>query len=277
MKFSTKTCIVAALAAAFTFAGPSAFATVHTDPCPGQHVQVYVEGQYNANSHFVCGTPGTQGKDGTDGKDGATGSAGPAGPKGDTGPAGADGAAGTPGTPGLPGTPGPAGPSGADGDDGDTGPAGGIGLTGPKGEDSTVEGPKGADGFSPQVDQVLPGEFCANGGVSVTDSKENTYYICAGLNGKDSTVVGPIGPQGKQGEKGEATSSTGARGVAGKDGKDGVTKTVYITRTIAADGTVTEIPVDSLPHTGADNWAMLLVALGLIGVGTAAVYYYRKN
>ena len=184
-----------------------AMATVHTDPCPGQHIQVWSEvgnsGAGQATNHFVCGPlRGEPGKDGADGKDGKDGEMGPQGPAGE---------------PGLPGK---------------------------DGADSTVPGPQGERGE--------PGKD--------------------GIDGKD----GAVGPRG---EPGPATSSTGARGPAGKDGKDGVTKTIYVTRIIHEDGTVTEEPVASLPHTGGDAGTWLLAAAGicLVGVGTGVTYVWRRR
>lgn len=134
---------------------------------------------------------------------------------------------------------GPQGPAGKDGVDGTDGEDGATGPAGPAGPQGEVgpQGPKGDTG--------------ATG------------------------ATGAQGPAGPQGEQGDATSSTGAQGIpgpAGKDGKDGVTKTI-----IVENGEETEVP--GLPATGgSDNTLeIILIALGLLVVGTGAVYYFRNR
>lgn len=270
MKFSTKACIVAAIAAAFTFAGPSAYATQKGDPCSGQHVPVYNQGD-NINHHYVCGAPGTQGPKGDPGKDstvpGPAGAQGPAGPKGDNGadstvpgPAGKDGQDGqdgvdsvVPGPQGIPGTPGTPGAKGDPGRDGEDGVDSYCSDAGAASEASGGSGDAGANS------ELAVG----------SDSGSSVARDC----------TGPAGAPGKPGADGDdgAPGAPGRDGVAGADGKDGVTKTVYITRVINEDGTVTDTKVDSLPKTGGDNWILIPIALGLIGLGIAAVYYFRNR
>lgn len=264
MKFSTKASITAAITAAFMFAGPSAFAkndggnqndgNHNYAKCPSGYSIVYTAAN-NPNGHYVCGAKGDPGAPGAPGDDGD------------------DGAPGAPGKDGADSqVPGPVGP---------------IGLQGPKGDpgaDSEVAGPKGDKGDPGTNGSVVTFKTDEAGCVilvSTTPGQEvstESTPICS-IKG-DTGVRGLKGEKGDQGEKGEATSSTGARGPAGvdgKDGKNGVTKTIYITRTINADGTVTEIPVDSLPKTGTDGWILGLVGLGLIAAGIGAVTFYRNR
>jgi len=161
------------LAVAFLITSPiataaAASATNHTDPCPGQHIQVWAEvgthGAGQATDHFVCASDlpaGPKGDKGDTGATGATGAQGPEGPQGPAGAPGKDGAAGADGQTG------PAGPAGANGE---TGPAGPAGPTGPQGEAGT-DGVAGAQG--------LPG-----------------------VDGKDG-LAGAVGAQGPAGENGK--------------------------------------------------------------------------
>lgn len=173
-----KKLIVAAVAAT-ALVGPMAGVTwatggPHTDPCPGQHIQVYSEvgnsGKGQPTNHFVCGPlkgekgdtgpqgpkgdkgetgpTGPQGPAGENGNDGAAGPAGPAGPQGDAGLPGADGKDGVDGVngqdgaPGAPGEQGPVGPQGEKGDS--TSSTGAQGIPGP-------QGPAGKDGVTKTV------------------------------------------------------------------------------------------------------------------------------
>lgn len=57
-----------------------------------------------------------------------------------------------------------------------------------------------------------------------------------------------------------------------------MTKTVYITRTIASDGSITDDTVPSLPATGSDSdtfW-LALVAVGLVGTGVVVIKRFRR-
>ncbi len=158
----------ALVAAPLALVASPAGATVHTDPCPGQHVQVWSEvgnsGAGQATNHFVCGTPGgpgpkgdtgPQGPKGEPGKDGKDGTAstvpGPAGTDGKDGAAGTDGLNGTDGVDGLPGLPGAPGVNGVDGKDGAQGPKGDEGVAGENGGPGRpgmrgVEGMRGVAG-----------------------------------------------------------------------------------------------------------------------------------
>ncbi len=156
----------AAFAASFLALLPtSASATVHTDPCPGQHVQVWSEvgnsGAGQATNHFVCGQVGKDGKDGADSN--------------------------------VPGPQGPAGPAGQDGADGKTGPEGAPGKDGLNGADSVVAGPAGRDGADGASGAAGPvgerGEVGAPGLVGP-----------AGATGADGKAT--RGPQGKDGKAG---------------------------------------------------------------------------
>lgn len=249
MKFSTKASIVAALSAAFVFAGPSAYAgrtwakdmgrtwamSEKDDPCPGQHSQVYTANNNKVSPHYVCGVPGAQGPAGPQGEQGPKGEQGEGGaqgpqgepgeqgPKGDQGPAGQDGAAGIPGLPGAPGTPG-------------------------------KDGANGVDGLTP-VFEAFPNAETGCTTITVKFGEGESTNLAVVCNGED----GLRGLPGKD----------GADGKAGEEGKDGVTKTVYIERTLDADGNVvTEEPVESLPRTGGDEaWPYLLGIGSLLAVG----------
>lgn len=225
----------------------------HTDPCPGQHVQVYNENSFVEIAHFVCGAPGTKGdpgKDGVDGKDGKDGAAGPKGDVGATGPTGSNGV----GTPGLQGPAGPAGPAGEAGLPGSPGADGKAGVDGSAGVAGPT-GPRGADGSFTRVSitsEEATKEQCPTGGRAF-------YAIVIEGDIEDLGVVC----------NGQATSSTGVRGLPGKDGKDGVSKTVYIVQ--KPDGT--KEVVDALPHTGSDSHTLLLAIAGAVAVAAGIGVY----
>lgn len=179
-----KKIIAAALLAApvLAVAAPgTAWATVHKDPCPGQHVQVWSEvgnnGAGQATNHFVCGPiKGADGKDGKDGATGATGATGPAGSDGATGPqgpAGNDGATGAVGPMGAPGlngevgATGDAGPQGPAGDTGDAGATGAAGSDGAAGQDGAV-GPQGPAGDDGATGEGFPGADGKDGKDGIT-------------------------------------------------------------------------------------------------------------
>ena len=135
---------------------------------------------------------------------------GPQGPKGDTGapgPAGASGAQGPKGDTGATGPIGPAGPQGGKGDTGAAGPAGSQGPAGPTGD-------TGAPGPTPIIVSLPVSDTnCPTGGISITTSDNQVYYLCNGAKG-DTGATGPAGPQGNPGQKGD-TGATGSQGTSG--------------------------------------------------------------
>lgn len=124
----------AALAAALVVGtAGTAFATPKEDPCPGEHVAVYNQGN-NINHHFICGPI-----KGETGDTGATGQTGAQGATGETGAVGPEGAAGAPGADGKDGQDGKSGVDGVDGEDGAAGTGGDDGtdgLNGSNGKDA---------------------------------------------------------------------------------------------------------------------------------------------
>lgn len=188
---------IAVTIAAGLIAGPlvlaspaSATGKEDRDPCPGQHIPVYNNGN-QPNGMYICSTVkgekgdpgedgkrGPQGDPGKDGVDGAPGlpgangldgAQGPQGEKGDTGEQGPQGEPGADGEQGLPGLPGvngldgeqgPAGPAGADGVDGLRGPAGEDGVVGEIGDAVSIPkgevGEGGAEWYGPEASDKLP-------------------------------------------------------------------------------------------------------------------------
>jgi LPXTG-motif cell wall-anchored protein len=198
----------------------AASATNHTDPCLGQHIQVWAEvgnnGAGQATDHFVCGP-----LKGEKGDKGETGPQGPKGEKGDTGPTGAastvpgpQGPAGAPGANGLdsnvPGPAGPAGPSGASivGPVGPQGSPGETGPQGPKGEtgESGANGHDGAPG--------LNGTDGANG----KDGKDGVTKTVVVNQDGTTTTVAPLPHTGTSSDQNWAIGGVAAALILGGAG-----------------------------------------------------------
>lgn len=271
-----KASVISAVMFGAPLATAAAASATHTDPCPGQHIQVYNESSNTEVAHFVCGTAGKDGKDGADGAKGATGPAGPKGEKGDagaTGPAGSVGATGSagvagpagskgetgatgnagapgmPGAPGLIGLPGATGAPGVDGKDGAKGDKGDVGAPGAPG-DKGDKGDTGAPGMTPVIESADAKGDCPAGGVVITSKSSKdaegalwTTIICNGVNGTNG--------------------SNGKNGAAGKNGT-----TTIITKD-ANGNTVSTI--GNLPSTGADsNTEWMLGGIAAIALATGA-------
>lgn len=279
MRFRNLAMAAAVVAGPVVLASPAMATQNHTDPCPGQHITVYNSNSNVVLPHFVCGTAGPQGPAGPTGATGADSSV--PGPKGDTGPAGPKGEPGADST-----VAGPAGPAGATGpagaslkgDKGDTGAAGAQGTQGLKGD----KGDAGTNGKDASCLVGLDLQAVASGSSSEGSLAVGAALDVAGLDTPDP-CRGPAGSPGAAGSDGsngrDGKDGKSVTGPAGKDGKNGVTKTVYITRVVHEDGTVTEEAVDSLPHTGGDSdtWWIALGGVALVAAGTGAVMYYRKR
>lgn len=155
------------------------------------------------------------------------------------------------------------------------GQVGRDGKDGKDGSDSTVPGPQGPAGPAGEngLDSVVPGPTGADG----ADGAQGPQ----GPAGVDGVAVegamGPMGPTGPSGGSG-MDGARGPRGLRGGVGVDGVTKTVYITRIVHEDGTVTETPVDALPATGSDmeTFWLALAAFGLVGTGVVIYTIFRR-
>lgn len=161
---------------------------------------------------------------------------------------------------------------GEKGDDGEQGPKGDQGETGP-------QGPKGDDG-SDGADSTVPGPQGP-----------------AGAPGADG-LVGPAGPAGAVGEPGAA----GEPGIDGVDGVNGAPGVIGLTGPQGPAGKDAQVEgctyddegnlegcvgeavmlpkdpdIKTLPKTGSDEALIALAALGLVGVGGAAVYATRRR
>lgn len=263
-----------------------------------------------------AGPAGTNGSDGATGPAGATGSPGPAGETGapgapgvglpgpqgtpgPQGPAGSDGAPGATGPAGadstVPGPVGPQGPAGADGSNGTPGSDGKPGNDGAPGA-TGESGPAGVDGQSAWIlSERFEGypQLCTSGNGTVfaygigESLGENTSYavVCDGTNGVNGTdgksaydiavengFVGSVTDwldslQGAQGEE----------GIEGPQGPKGTPGTVTV---VHEDGTQSEVPIEELPKTGANNEQTGWIAAGAAAtllVGAAGVTWARRR